>query len=304
MSEVNVQYKDRLFNFLFSSEENRKWTLSLYNAVNNSSYTDPYAIEITTIKEVMYLGMHNDVSFLISDEMNLYEQQSTYNPNMPLRMLQYTGNLYEKYIKQRNLNKYGDQIISLPVPKLVVFYNGTRSQPDEITLKLSDSFPKGADSDIEVTVRMLNVNYGKNQILLGNCKVLGEYAWLVAEIRKIKGENRDEDIGNAIDQAITAMPEDFVIRSFLIEHRAEVKGMLLTEYNEAETMELFKEDGRKEGRKEGRREGRREGRKEGRKEGIWETLISLVRDGLLSIKDAAARAGVSETVFEQKMAEK
>ena len=76
--------------------------------------------------------------------------------------------------------------------------------------------------------------------------------------------------------------------------------MLLTEYNEAETMELFKEDGRKEGRKEGRREGR----KEGRKEGIWETLISLVRDGLLSIKDAAARAGVSETVFEQKMAEK
>ena len=300
MSEVNVQYKDRLFNFLFSSEENRKWTLSLYNAVNNSSYTDPYAIEITTIKEVMYLGMHNDVSFLISDEMNLYEQQSTYNPNMPLRMLQYTGNLYEKYIKQRNLNKYGDQIISLPVPKLVVFYNGTRSQPDEITLKLSDSFPKGADSDIEVTVRMLNVNYGKNQILLENCKVLGEYAWLVAEIRKIKGENRDEDIGNAIDQAITAMPEDFVIRSFLIEHRAEVKGMLLTEYNEAETMELFKEDGRKEGRKEGRREGR----KEGRKEGIWETLISLVRDGLLSIKDAAARAGVSETVFEQKMAEK
>lgn len=244
--------------------------------------------------------MHNDVSFLISDEMNLYEQQSTYNPNMPLRMLQYTGNLYEKYIKQRNLNKYGDQIISLPVPKLVVFYNGTRSQPDEITLKLSDSFPKGADSDIEVTVRMLNVNYGKNQILLENCKVLGEYAWLVAEIRKIKGENRDEDIGNAIDQAITAMPEDFVIRSFLIEHRAEVKGMLLTEYNEAETMELFKEDGRKEGRKEGRREGR----KEGRKEGIWETLISLVRDGLLSIKDAAARAGVSETVFEQKMAEK
>ena len=300
MSEVNVQYKDRLFNFLFSSEENRKWTLSLYNAVNNSSYTDPYAIEITTIKEVMYLGMHNDVSFLISDEMNLYEQQSTYNPNMPLRMLQYTGNLYEKYIKQRNLNKYGDQIISLPVPKLVVFYNGTRSQPDEITLKLSDSFPKGADSDIEVTVRMLNVNYGKNQILLENCKVLGEYAWLVAEIRKIKGENRDEDIGNAIDQAITAMPEDFVIRSFLIEHRAEVKGMLLTEYNEAETMELFKEDGRKEGSKEGRREGR----KEGRKEGIWETLISLVRDGLLSIKDAAARAGVSETVFEQKMAEK
>ena len=87
MASENVQYKDRLFNFLFGAEENRAWTLSLYNAVNHSDYQDPDAIEITTIKEVMYLGMHNDVSFLIMGEMNLYEQQSTYNPNMPVRML-------------------------------------------------------------------------------------------------------------------------------------------------------------------------------------------------------------------------
>ena len=107
MAESNVQYKDRLFNFLFGSEENKAWTLSLYNAVNGSNYTDPSAIEITTVREVMYLGMHNDTSFLISDEMDLYEQQSSYNPNMPLRMLQYTGNLFEKYVKQRKQNMPG-----------------------------------------------------------------------------------------------------------------------------------------------------------------------------------------------------
>ena len=128
MAEDSVQYKDRLFNFLFGSEENKEWTLSLYNAVNGSNYTDSSAIEITTIKEVMYLGMHNDTSFLISDEMALYEQQSSYNPNMPLRLMQYAGNLYEKYIKQRNLNKYGSTLIKLPVPKLVVFYNGTKER--------------------------------------------------------------------------------------------------------------------------------------------------------------------------------
>ena len=147
---------------------------------------------------------------------------------------------------------------------------------------------KGYDPDIEVTVKMFNVNYGKNQELLENCKALGEYAWLVAKIREIKSKNGNEDTDSVIDKAITALPNDFVIRSFLLEHRAEVKGMLLTEYNEAEAMELFKEDGRKEGRKEG----------------IWEILISLVKDGLLSIKDAAARAGVSESIFEQKMTEK
>lgn len=113
MTADNKQYKDRLFNFLFGSEENKAWTLSLYNAVNGSSYDDPEAIEITTIKEIMYLGMHNDVSFLISNEITLFEQQSTYNPNLPLRMLQYIGNLYEKFIIQRKLNKYGSKVIEL-----------------------------------------------------------------------------------------------------------------------------------------------------------------------------------------------
>ena len=80
------------------------------------------------------------------------------------------------------------------------------------------------------------------------------------------------------------MPDDYLIKAFLEAHRAEVKGMLLTEYNEAEQMALFKEDGRKEG--------------------IIETLVSLVKDGILSVRDAAKRAGITEAAFEQKMAAK
>ena len=104
MALVNREYKDRLFVFIFGREENKEWTLSLYNAVNGSHYTDPSAIEITTIQEVLYLGMHNDVSFVIADELNLYEQQSSYNPNMPLRQLQYLGLLYEGYLKNTKMN--------------------------------------------------------------------------------------------------------------------------------------------------------------------------------------------------------
>ena len=284
MAVDNTQYKDRLFNFLFGSEENKLWTLSLYNAVNGSDYTDPDAIQISTIKEVMYLGMHNDVSFLIAEEMALYEQQSTYNPNMSLRLLQYAGNLYEKYVKENKLNKYGSELLMLPVPKLVVFYNGTMEQPDEKILRLSESFPEDADADIEVRVRMLNVNIGRNKELLDACKPLGEYSWLVDEVRRNNTTKDEEGMSSAIDKAISAMPNDFVIKPFLEVHRAEVKGMLLTEYNEAEQMELFKEDGRREG--------------------IIETLISLVKDGILSIKEAAKRAGITETAFEQKMAAK
>ena len=293
MATDNVQYKDRLFNFLFGSEENKEWTLSLYNAVNGSHYTDSSMIKITTIREVMYLGMHNDVSFLISNEMNLYEQQSTYNPNMPVRLLQYAGNLYEKYFKENSLNKYGGRLLQLPVPKLVVFYNGKKEQPDEMILKLSDSFPKGSDADIEVKVRMLNVNVGRNRLLLEACKPLGEYSWLVDEIRRNNTTNDEDGMSSAVDRAITDMPDSFVIKSFLELHRTEVKGMLLTEYNEAEAMELFRE--------EGRAEGRAEGLAEGRAEGIIDTLISLVQNGLLSIKDAAAQLGITEVAFQQKM---
>ena len=281
MATDNVQYKDRLFNFLFGSEENKAWTLSLYNAVNGSHYTDPSMIKITTIREVMYLGMHNDVSFLISNEMNLYEQQSTYNPNMPVRLLQYAGNLYERYFKENSLNKYGGRLLQLPVPKLVVFYNGKKEQPDEMILMLSDSFPEGSDADIEVKVRMLNVNIGRNGMLLEAFRPLREYSGLVDEIRRNNTTNDEDGMGSAVDRAITDMPDSFVIKSFLELHRTEVKGMLLTEYNEAEAMELFRE--------------------EGRAEGIIDTLISLVQKGLLSIKDAADQLGITEAVFQQKM---
>lgn len=186
MAVINDQFKDRLFSFIFGQEENKAWTLELYNAVNGSSYTDASQIQITTIREVLYLGMHNDVSFMIADDMNLYEQQSSYNPNMPVRMLQYSGYLYEKYMKENKLNKFGSAVIPLPVPKLIVFYNGTQDEPDEKILRLSDALPQGADSDIEVTVHMLNINYGKNRELLDACKPLREYSWFVSEVRENK----------------------------------------------------------------------------------------------------------------------
>ncbi len=253
LTVVNREYKDRLFSFMFGSAENRGWTLSLYNAVNGSNYTDAEAIEIKTIREVLYLGMHNDVSFQILDEMNLYEQQSSFNPNMPLRQMQYSGNLYERFIEENRLNKFGSTLLKLPVPKLITFYNGKKDEPDEKILRLSDSFPGGRAGDIEVTVRMLNINYGHNRKLLDECKPLKEYSWLIAEIKKNK---KRMDMEHAVDKAINDMPGDYDIKPFLECHRSEVQGMLLTEYNEVEAMELFREEGRVEGLELGRQEER------------------------------------------------
>lgn len=247
MPGVQNTYKDRLFSFIFGNEEHREWTLSLYNAVNGTHYEDASQIVITTIKEALYLGMHNDVSFMISNEMNMYEQQSTYNPNMPLRMLQYTGSLYEKNVTARGKNKYGRTIVDLPVPKLVVFYNGRKDEPDETTLYLRDAFPKELrdDADIQVRVRMVNVNKGRNGRLMAACKPLTEYAWIVDKIRELEPE---AGLEAAIGMAIDAMPRNFVTRPLLEAHKAEVKDMLLTEYDEAKAMELFRMEGKEEGK--------------------------------------------------------
>ena len=254
---INTKYKDRLFSFIFGRPERKEWTLSLYNAVNGSSHTDPEEIEIVTMEDILYMGMKNDMSFLITDTANMYEQQSTYNPNMPVRKLMYAARLYDRYIHVNRLNIYSTKQIRLPVPKLVTFYNGMEEREDDI-LELKDAFltedgkPAETESDIQVRVRMININYGKNKELMGACRPLSEYAWFIAEIRR---NNQGMDIETAVDSALEAMPEEFGLKKFLVANKAEVKQMCITEYNEAETMEQFREEGRKEGREEGREEG-------------------------------------------------
>ena len=273
MPMVNKEHKDRLFSFLFGSEANKQWTLSLYNAVNGTSFTEPEDIRFTTIDNAVYMGMKNDVSFILFYVMNIYEQQSSYNPNMPVRQLMYAGKLYDKYIQMNRLNIYGKKIVKLPLPKLVTFYNGTEGQGDKF-LSLSDACEcdkEGLEPDIEVKVRMLNINYGKNIKLMEDCKPLAEYSWLVEQIRENKMAG--VEIEEAVDQAIDDMPKDYVIRPFLVGNRAEVKDMCITEYNEAETMEMFREEGRIEGRMEGQIEGRIEG------EGKFARLVSMLLSG-------------------------
>lgn len=150
---INTKYKDRLFTFIFGNAERKEWTLSLYNAVNGSSYTNPDDIMFMTMDDVLYMGMKNDLSFLVTDLANMYEQQSTYNPNMPVRKLMYAARMYDRYIHLHKLNIYSTKQVRLPVPKLVTFYNGREDMEDSI-LELKDAFltedgqPVDAESDI------------------------------------------------------------------------------------------------------------------------------------------------------------
>lgn len=144
-------------------------------------------------------------------------------------------------------------------------------------LRLNDSFASGAKSDVEVTVRMVNINIGHNEELLDKCKTLGDYSWLVSRIRQENVGEGDEGFESAVDRSIDAMPGDFEIKSFLEARKAEARGMLLSEHDVAKEMELFKE--------------------EGRAEGAFNICAGLVRDGDLSEAKAAERLGLSVLEF-------
>ena len=177
--------------------------------------------------------MKNDVSFIIMNELHLWEHQSTYNPNMPMRFFIYAAKLYEKYITGSEYYQYSRTLQTAPCPRCICFYNGTENQPEEKVLRLSDAFI--GEGDIEVRVRMLNINYGKNENLMNVCEPLNEYAWLVDTIRK--NQKIMSSIEDAVEAAIAEMPDDFVIKKFLLLNKAEVKGMFLTEWDQAKVLE-------------------------------------------------------------------
>ena len=172
---VNREHKDSLFRFIFSD---KKALLSLYNAVNDSDYTDKESLEIYTMEDFVYMGMKNDVSFLIDWNLNLFEHQSTYNPNMPLRGFMYMASSFKKYVELNRLDLYSSKLIRIPVPRYFVFYNGKRPMEDEVLFRLTDQM-EGADaaekSCTEFTAHMVNINEGHSPKMMERCPLLYEY---------------------------------------------------------------------------------------------------------------------------------
>ena len=247
--KINRKYKDRLFRFVF---RDKKDLLELYNAINGTDYKDTKELEINTLENVLYLGMKNDLSFLLCSSMNLYEHQSTWNENMPLRGFLYFADLYQRYLQKNGYRLTGiGKRLPLPFPRYVVFYNGTKEEPDQTQLLLSDSFLKQGKDEIRRNLR----------------------AGMLLE--------------DAVDQGIDTCIEQGILADILSKSKMEVRKMLLTEYDEKaereylrkEAIELGLEEGRAEGFKQGMQEGMQQGIQQGIQQG--EDRITLLMQKLL-----------------------
>ncbi|MCM1537612.1 MAG: Rpn family recombination-promoting nuclease/putative transposase [bacterium] len=247
---VHRQTKDRLFRFLF--EKDREALLQLYNTLNGTDYEDASLLQVVTIESAVYIVMKNDLAFVLAGTLNLYEHQSTYNPNMPLRFLIYLAQEYQKLVEQAQESLYGTKRIMLPTPQCVVFYNGEKEIPEEEVLRLSDCFEnekRNARADVELTVRMLNINHGHNGELMEKCRVLREYAAFVELSRQYLALGMEPKA--ALEAAIADCIRQDILAEFLRTYRAEVLGMLLEEFDVKKYERSLREEGREEGIEQG-----------------------------------------------------
>ena len=267
MAKHKRNYKDTVFRMLFSDRKN---LLSLYNAVIGKDYKNPEELEIVTLENAIYMGMKNDLAFIIDTNLYLYEHQSTYNPNIPLRDLFYICSEYQKLVDKKSL--YSSSLVKLPAPNFIEFYNGSRELPDCTKQRLSEAFENfSGEPGLELVVTVLNVNEGHNTELMQQCSILREYAQYVARVRRFA---ETTSLDKAVEQAVSECIREGILADFLRKNRAEAKKVSIYEYDEERHM--------RQTREEGMEEGYANGFSQGIEQGITQTVINLLKSGLLT----------------------
>ena len=271
---ANRKFKDTVFRMLFSDKEA---LLSLYNAINNSHYTDSGALEIVTLENAIYMGMKNDLAFILDMNLYLYEHQSTTNPNIPLRDLFYIAAEYQKLVDKKSL--YSSALQKIPNPHFIVFYNGSTPIDDCYTSRLSDAFYHTTDNpSLELIVTTFNVNAGHNTKLMSHCQILKEYSLYVAKVRFLAEQMPLDD---AIQKAVTECIQENILADFLRKNQAEVIAMSIFEYDKVEEEKKL------------RKAEFDAGVEQGLKQASTDTALRLLKTGKFDAKEIAKLCNLS-----------
>ena len=250
---ANREYKSDVFSMLL---EDRARALDVYNAMAGTAYTDPEIIEIHTLESGVSLTVHNDASFVVSMDsvLNIYEHQSTYNPNMPLRELIYFVTIIKKLVENRYLLSH--KLVKIPTPKFAVFYNGDKTRPEREVLKLSDAYENWSDEpQLELMCTVYNINPGNNEDLKKRSRTLREYMIFVGYVNEnlAKAKKGDKDYETAIRDAVNRCIAEDILKEFLLERGEDVQKIMMFDLSYEKQMENAKREWYKEGRTEGYR---------------------------------------------------
>ena len=204
MKKHNRRYKDSVFVDFFSEDRTAKANfLALYNALHGTDYQSTTILKNIRLKQVLYMSFANDVSYLVDNKIIvLAEHQSTINPNMPIRCLEYIARLYEQFYKSKE--KYSRKQLAIPTPEFYIFYNGKQPYTTNSLLKLSDSFTQTHDEyALELSVKVVNINYDKASEILKLCKPLKQYSLFVDAVRRNIAVDKEHGFEKAIKECLS-----------------------------------------------------------------------------------------------------
>ena len=266
--KVAVKYKDNVFCMLYRDKKN---LLELYNALNDSNYTNVDDLEVTALKDGSYMKYKNDASFVLNMSLYMFEQQSSKNENMPLRFLHYLSDVYREMFGNELLHR--KTMMKIPVPYFVTFYNG-KEKWDRDKLTLAEMFEKHVDNpQIDLQVKVIDIN-GDAEIL-NKCKSLRDYMTFVEKVRK-KTDNEKINVREAVIQAIDECIEENILVDFFKEHREEIVEVSIYDYEEEKVRKTLADEAREEGLAEGIKEGIEKGIEKGIEEGEILTKINQI----------------------------
>jgi len=251
---VNRTHKDSVFSFLFSNPDILR---ELYSAIEGITIPPDVPVDINTLSGVIFMTQINDISFLMDNRLVvLIEHQSTINENLPLRLLEYIGRIYEKIIDHEK--KYQKNCIKIPRPEFIVLYNGIENYPDYAELKLSDAFmdveglkPAGIDKlPLELIVQVYNINHGHNPEILKKCETLEGYSFFIDIIREY--QKKKNSLEKAVKLAVDYCIKNNILKKFLKENSSEVINMIFGEYDRDLDIAVNRREAWEDGLEEGK----------------------------------------------------
>ena len=274
MMQAKRTYKDSLFRNIFNDKTRLK---RLYRALSGRE-VKVRDIKLNTLRGTFFSDVKNDISFRVEDRLIiLLEQQSTWNMNMPLRFLWYLARLYRNYVP-KNMQYHSSQV-KLPTPEFYVLYNGREPQQDYQVLRLEDAFSEQSHGDSELCLHVpcYNVNYAPGREILQKCYELRSYSAFIAKVRE-KADS-GASLETAIREAIAYCISNDFMADYFSENESEVLDMVSAKWDWNEALKVAKEEKYEDGR--------------------FSMLIDLVKEGMLSLSDAAKKAGLSIDEFKK-----
>ena len=287
----NRQYKDSLFCFLFGKEERKEYTLALYNMFNETDYTDLDDLKIMTLDNVLFINYRNDVACMIDPNViNLWEEQSSWNPNMGLRFFMYLSAEWSKYLYMTRQDPSHNSLCTVPWPNCIVLFNGPDDWPAEKEMSILDNLSKTMPkkyTNVDLKYWVYNVNVKTMHVLFGKCRPLYEYSWMISKVQEYTREHmyekKNENLTYAIQRMIDEIPEEFEVYELMHAQRQEVVSMIFTEFDARRHDNIVYEDGLAQGMIRGRSEGLEEGLAKGMTKGIAEGMTKGKEEGLTAM---------------------